>query len=145
MAEIARDLGINEGTLGSWVSREKESGQVKDKPLDINERARLRELEEENRRLRMERDFLKKQPRGLRRRASKVRVHRRAGGRGRAQATRGKAPGRIHVRDAGGIATGVLPWRNRGPSARQLDDEKLAVLIAEIHDGNAGRYGMVRH
>jgi transposase-like protein len=60
MAEIARNLGINEGTLGSWVSRAKESGKVKDKPLDIGERARLKELEEENRRLRMERDFLKK-------------------------------------------------------------------------------------
>jgi transposase len=60
MAEIARNLGINEGTLGSWVSRAKESGKVQDKPLDIGERARLKELEEENRRLRMERDFLKK-------------------------------------------------------------------------------------
>jgi len=60
MAEIARDLGINEGTLGSWVSRAKASGKVKDKPLAIDERARLKELEDENRRLRMERDFLKK-------------------------------------------------------------------------------------
>ena len=60
MAEIARDLGINEGTLGSWVSRAKVSGKVKDKPLDIDERARLKELEDENRRLRMQRDFLKK-------------------------------------------------------------------------------------
>ena len=60
MAEIARNLGINEGTLGSWVSRAKESGKVQDKPLDIGGRARLKELEEENRRLRMERDFLKK-------------------------------------------------------------------------------------
>ena len=33
---------------------------MKDKPLDIDERARLKELEDENRRLRMERDFLKK-------------------------------------------------------------------------------------
>jgi transposase-like protein len=60
MAEIARDLGINEGTLGSWVSRAKDSGKLKDKPLAIDERARLKELEAENRRLRMERDFLKK-------------------------------------------------------------------------------------
>ena len=60
VAEIARDLGINETTLGNWVNRAKQSGKVKDKPLDTDERARLKELEEENRRLRMERDFLKK-------------------------------------------------------------------------------------
>ena len=42
------------------MSRAKESGKVKDKPLDVGDRARLKELEEENRRLRMERDFLKK-------------------------------------------------------------------------------------
>ena len=38
----------------------KKSGKLKEKPLDTDERARLRELEEENRRLKMERDFLKK-------------------------------------------------------------------------------------
>ena len=60
IAEIARNLGINEGTLGSWVNTAKKSGKVTEKPLDTDERARLRELEEENRRLKMERDFLKK-------------------------------------------------------------------------------------
>lgn len=60
IAEIARDLGINEATLGGWVSKAKESRKVKDKPLDADERARFKELEEENRRLKMERDFLKK-------------------------------------------------------------------------------------
>ena len=60
IAEIARDLGINEGTLANWVNTARKSGKVKEKPLDTDERARLRELEEENRRLKMERDFLKK-------------------------------------------------------------------------------------
>ena len=59
-AEIARNLGINEGTLANWVNTAKKSGKLKEKPLDTDERARLRELEEENRRLKMERDFLKK-------------------------------------------------------------------------------------
>jgi transposase len=45
---------------GSWAARAKESGRVIEKPVTTDERARLRELEEENRRLKMERDFLKK-------------------------------------------------------------------------------------
>jgi transposase-like protein len=60
IAEIARNLGVNEGTLANWVNTAKKSGKLKEKPLDTDERARLRELEEENRRLKMERDFLKK-------------------------------------------------------------------------------------
>jgi len=60
VAEIARDLGINEGTLGNWVNAAKKRGEIKEKQLDINERARLKELEQEVRRLKMERDLLKK-------------------------------------------------------------------------------------
>ncbi|GEM_PF-286195 len=44
MAEIARDLGTNEGTLGNWVNTARKSGKLKDKPLDTDERAELREL-----------------------------------------------------------------------------------------------------
>lgn len=60
VAEIARELGINEGTLGNWMNMAKKRGEVADKPLTIDDRARLKELEEENRRLRMEREILKK-------------------------------------------------------------------------------------
>lgn len=60
VAEIARDLGINEGTLGNWVNMAKKRGEFKEKPLEVDERARLKELEEENRRLKMEREVLKK-------------------------------------------------------------------------------------
>jgi transposase len=60
VAEIARDLGLNEGTLGNWVNTAKRSGDIKSKPLSFDERAHMKELEEENRKLRMERDFLKK-------------------------------------------------------------------------------------
>ena len=55
--EIARDLGINGGTLGNWVKTAKKRGDVKEKLLDIDERARLKELEEEVRRLKMEREI----------------------------------------------------------------------------------------
>lgn len=60
VAEIARDLGINEGTLGNWVNMAKKRGEFKEKPLDIDERAELKELRDEVRRLKMEREVLKK-------------------------------------------------------------------------------------
>jgi transposase len=59
-AEIARELGIVEATLSNWVAQAKRRGEVVDEPLDVADRARLKELEDEVRRLRMERDFLKK-------------------------------------------------------------------------------------
>jgi transposase len=60
IAEIARDLGVHDGTLGNWMNMAKKRGEIKDKPLDIGERARLKDLEGENRRLKMEREILKK-------------------------------------------------------------------------------------
>jgi len=60
VAEIARDLGIGESTLGNWVTKAKENDAVQDKPLDMNERAELKRLRDENRVVKMERDCLKK-------------------------------------------------------------------------------------
>ena len=59
IAAIARDLGINEGTLGNWVNKYRKEHPASE-DLNISERARLKELEKENRELRLERDFLKK-------------------------------------------------------------------------------------
>lgn len=58
IAEVARDLGINEGTLGHWVTKYRNEHPPSEE-LTITERAKLKELEKENRELRMERDFLK--------------------------------------------------------------------------------------
>jgi transposase len=60
IAEVARGLGINEGTLGNWVTQYKTANTGAEPALTISERARLKELERENRELRMEREFLKK-------------------------------------------------------------------------------------
>ncbi len=60
-AEAARSLGINENLLRNWrhkYSPEEKTMEIKDvKETEAQELARLRE---ENRRLRMERDILKK-------------------------------------------------------------------------------------
>lgn len=59
IADVARDLGINEGTLGNWVNKYRIDHPASEE-LTIDERTKLKELERENRELRMERDFLKK-------------------------------------------------------------------------------------
>jgi len=60
IAEVARELGVNEGTLGNWVNIYRREHPVAEQPLNMSDRARLRELERENRDLRMQAEFLKK-------------------------------------------------------------------------------------
>ena len=56
----AREIGINEQTLRNWVNAYRQAHVGEEPPLTISERARLRELEKENRDLRLEREFLGK-------------------------------------------------------------------------------------
>jgi transposase len=60
IARVAKELGINEGTLGNWVASYRREHAGEEPPLTVNERARLRELERETRELKMENEFLKK-------------------------------------------------------------------------------------
>jgi transposase len=60
IARVAKELGINEGTLGNWVSAYRREHAGEEPPLTVSERARLRELEREIRELKMESEFLKK-------------------------------------------------------------------------------------
>jgi transposase len=59
IAEIARELGIYDSTLGNWV-RQDRIDRGEQEGLTTEERARLRQLEAENSKLRMERDLLKR-------------------------------------------------------------------------------------
>lgn len=60
IAQVARELNISEGTLGNWISIYRREHADEQPGLDIDERARLRELERVNRELKMENEFLKK-------------------------------------------------------------------------------------
>jgi transposase len=59
LAEIARELGIYDSTLGNWVRQDRIDRGEQD-GLSSDEQARLRALERENAKLRMERDLLKR-------------------------------------------------------------------------------------
>lgn len=60
VAQVARELGINPGTLSNWVGARRRDHAGEEPALSVDERARLRELERETRELRMENEFLKK-------------------------------------------------------------------------------------
>lgn len=61
VTSIARDLGVKENNLHRWTQlAAKEKLAVEAGGLNADERKRLKELERENRVLRMERDILKK-------------------------------------------------------------------------------------
>ncbi|MER6170298.1 transposase [Streptosporangium sp. NPDC001681] len=61
IAEVAREFGVHDTTLGNWVNTYKRT-RAEEEPHSLSgpERARLRELERENSELREKLSFLKK-------------------------------------------------------------------------------------
>jgi transposase len=60
VATVARDIGVHEQTLRNWVAAYRKAHAGEEPPLTVSERARLRELEKENRELRLKAEFLGK-------------------------------------------------------------------------------------
>ena len=60
IAEVARNIGVHEMTLGKWVKKAKDSGETTGQPLDGSERAELDRLRAENAELAMQVEFAKK-------------------------------------------------------------------------------------
>ena len=59
IAQVARELGIYDSTLGSWVKQDEINRGVRD-GVTTAEREEVTELRRENARLRMERELLKR-------------------------------------------------------------------------------------
>jgi transposase len=56
--EVAKSLGISDGSLAAWVKQTREAEQPG--ALDADERAELERLRQENRELKMDREILRK-------------------------------------------------------------------------------------
>ena len=60
IADVARSLDVVEQTLGNWVKAYRELHAGEEPELSVSERARIKELERENRELKLENEFLGK-------------------------------------------------------------------------------------
>lgn len=60
IAEVAREVGAAETTVGNWARDYRKRHAGEEPALDLSERARLRELERRTRELEMGNSFLKK-------------------------------------------------------------------------------------
>jgi transposase len=60
IAQVARELGVNDGTLGNWVAKARTVRDGGSQELSEPERAELARLRKENTELRMQRDVLKR-------------------------------------------------------------------------------------
>ena len=60
IADVAREYGLNETTVGGWVKKYRAGHATDESPLELSERAELRELRRRTRELEIENAFLKK-------------------------------------------------------------------------------------
>lgn len=60
IAEVARNIGVPEMTLGKWVKKAKDAGGGDERAFDVLERAELQRLREANAQLQLQVAFAKK-------------------------------------------------------------------------------------
>ncbi|MFV8751175.1 IS3 family transposase [Nannocystaceae bacterium ST9] len=141
IAEVARDLDLNQNSLRQWAKQEEVDarGPTETGPLTSEERDELQKLRRENRQLQMEREFLKKAG-GLLRQGELVGV----AAFELIAAEKAHFPISFMCKVLGVSRAGYYAWRDREPSNRSQENEILSQQITEIHHQSRGTYGSPR-
>ncbi|MGW3636116.1 IS3 family transposase [Streptomyces sp. NPDC005122] len=138
IAEVAREIQVNEGTLGTWVSRYRQEHAGEEPALNISERARLRELERENRELRMKTEFLGKSGGLLRPGIPVTEKYEFIDGEA------GNFPVQQMCTWAGVSTSGFYHWRSRPLSATAKRRAELRAVILQVFSDSHETYGYRR-
>ena len=145
IAQVAREIGVNDTTLGFWVKDYREAYRAA-AAAGLPGAERMRELERRNRELEMENAFLKKRPR-LREGASVTQKYEvidaeyaeMPGG------ETGGAPAIIQMCEWLGVSkSGYYEWRSRPQSAAGKRRELLKIKIKALFEANNEEYGYRR-
>ena len=146
IADVARELGISETSLGNWVRAYREKHAEDEPPLQVSERARLRELERQNRELEIGKHLPEKSSRVLREGASVSDKYELIDAEyASLPAGNGHAPTiTCMCRWLGVSKSGFYEWRSRPESATTKRQERLRRLIKAIFDDSDGTYGYRR-
>ncbi|MGH9206919.1 MAG: IS3 family transposase [Acidimicrobiales bacterium] len=143
VASVARELGLNEQSLRNWVNAYREAHAGEEPPLSISERARLRELEKENRELRLEKEFLGKS-RSLLREGVSVSEKYEFIDAEKATVTETGEKKYTIVTMCGWLdvsTSGYYEWRDRPDSATAQRRQLLTLLVTKAFDDSDETYG----
>ncbi|WP_372442334.1 IS3 family transposase [Tenggerimyces flavus] len=151
IADVAREIGVGETTLGNWVKAYRETHVGEESPLELSERARLRELERKVRELEMENNFLKPSGGILREGATVTSRYEvvdecaaMVADHDSADAPRNVPSVRKMCGWLGVSTSGFYEWRCRPMSATVRRREDLKVKIRALFDESDGTYGYRR-
>lgn len=139
IAEVARSLGINDGTLGNWVKADREARgrQADPKGLSESERKELRRLRRQVAELEMDREILRKAARVSRAGDDPVSRFR--------FVWEHQAEYPVErLCELAGSRVQALHWRGRPRSPRGVAHAVLVGQIREIHEASRGTYGRIR-
>ncbi len=131
VGSVARELNIGKTVVRRLVQQADASGSVDS--LSPDERAKLKRLRKENQELRMGKEILRKATLGSVGQRNKF-----------IDVEKAYYPMRILCRALRVSRSGYYAWRNRKPSAHQLEDEQLRPKVVEAFKTGRGTYGSPR-